>query len=525
MKKTNKNQRVRKQPESRVNQFLRQNKSLCLIIGVLMFIGFVTAVTVITDTNVNSPTGTYVNISADRINEVLYVQAGNGSDIQATIDKANDGDKIILEKGNYTITSSIILNKSVIFEGYGNESVIYGNGDFFMMQVEAKVILRNFQMDMNNPTTNQRDNIRLGAEANDSIIENLILRDSTRAGIFSSAQQFRLLINKVQIYNAGLGTNEGRGIWINADNSVITNSYIENSSRYGIELQNAKYITARDNFINGARRTDGSSGRGYFLVTCEHCDIIGGRVTNSALTGINLAFGSNYSTVRGVRFDNIHSESASESRGIEIQDGTHNVLIEGNYIINITNGTDSNFGVGIFIESGDNNTIENNYIEDTEIGIKFATTVDGVRVENNRFFNVNQSYSMNRQSYYGWQWDENTRRVGLGNNNPNVSLDIMNEPSPYIRLQDDGGNSFDAGGIMFKEDRTNSAQYEFRIRHNGADNELIIEDDDEKFLTIGRFDNSITFGNGTEQYNITLTSPDGTEFTCGVNNSGSFLCS
>src|SRR3990167_6330539 len=50
-------------------------------------------------------------VNASKINNVLYVEAGNGSDIQAKIDEADVGTLIILPSGNYSITDTILLNK------------------------------------------------------------------------------------------------------------------------------------------------------------------------------------------------------------------------------------------------------------------------------------------------------------------------------------------------------------------------------------------------------------------------------
>ena len=46
-------------------------------------------------------------------------------------------------------------------------------------------------------------------------------------------------------------------------------------------------------------------------------------------------------------------------------------------------------------------------------------------------------------------------------------------------------------------------------------------------LAVGNLEveKNISLGTSTVSSNITMFSPDGTEFTCGVNNSGSFLCS
>lgn len=66
---------------------------------------------------------------------------------------------------------------------------------------------------------------------------------------------------------------------------------------------------------------------------------------------------------------------------------------------------------------------------------------------------------------------------------------------------------------------TSSQDIKF-IARNSADSQvtrLILNGGDD-------FGSSVQVGDGVNQHNITMTSPDGTEFSCGVNNSGTFSC-
>lgn len=46
-----------------------------------------------------------------------------------------------------------------------------------------------------------------------------------------------------------------------------------------------------------------------------------------------------------------------------------------------------------------------------------------------------------------------------------------------------------------------------------------------KAFEVNAVTGDVTIGNGTYQANVTLTSPDGTEYQCGVSNGGTFMCS
>jgi len=61
---------------------------------------------------------------------------------------------------------------------------------------------------------------------------------------------------------------------------------------------------------------------------------------------------------------------------------------------------------------------------------------------------------------------------------------------------------------------------------NTGSNNNIIGNEDEDNIIIGKTNitDTLTIGDGTNQINITLTSPDGTEYSCGVNDGGSFTC-
>jgi len=108
---------------------------LWTLFGIMVLIGGAYASTIITDQSVNSPEGIYTNISADMINEVLYVQAGNGSDIQVKLNLANasGGGKVIVPNSNYTLTTTINVPSyvSLIFDKHANIFYNQDSGNVF----------------------------------------------------------------------------------------------------------------------------------------------------------------------------------------------------------------------------------------------------------------------------------------------------------------------------------------------------------------------------------------------------------
>jgi len=81
-----------------------------------------------------------------------------------------------------------------------------------------------------------------------------------------------------------------------------------------------------------------------------------------------------------------------------------------------------------------------------------------------------------------------------------------------------GGNlNYDAiltheGDVTLNED---SGNWTFRVESNT----------DTKLIFINASEDKIYIGDGNNQRNFTMYSPDLTEWNCGVNNAGNFVCS
>lgn len=119
------------------------------------------------------------------------------------------------------------------------------------------------------------------------------------------------------------------------------------------------------------------------------------------------------------------------------------------------------------------------------------------------------------------------------NNQATFALSITNK-SDGIKIYSSGGDNIYVGDDLYFD----SDAYD--IRHSGnmdifPDGQttigLSIDQDGSNLILNGlgtsniQFQDKIQIGLGIAQTNITLTSPDGTEFTCGVNNSGTLSCS
>lgn len=98
------------------------NRKILLALLCFLFIGGVYAVTTISDVGVTTP----------EVNNVLYVQAGNETDLRLKINQSRDsgGGLVMVPEGTYNIVNTINLSGDVIVKGYGVSTIIKPTGDF-----------------------------------------------------------------------------------------------------------------------------------------------------------------------------------------------------------------------------------------------------------------------------------------------------------------------------------------------------------------------------------------------------------
>ncbi len=176
---------------------------LWTLVGIIIFAGIAWAGTIITDTTVTTDSGTYTNITADRINEVLYVDAGNADDIQVKIDMCPSlGCKIIIPSGTYEFTDRITMADNIHLEGAGESTIL--NFDSGTEYITAE------------PSTNylKISNLRINA--------NNVSTSLYRAINFSGANiHNEVHLNNLHIFEAR------RAININATNIYIKDSFFD----------------------------------------------------------------------------------------------------------------------------------------------------------------------------------------------------------------------------------------------------------------------------------------------------------
>ena len=127
---------------------------------------------------------------------------------------------------------------------------------------------------------------------------------------------------------------------------------------------------------------------------------------------------------------------------------------------------------------------------------------------------------------------DSTGNVGIGTTDPDQKLEVGGD-SVNIYLRIDADVSKQAALEFTKDD-----SQEWIIYQPGSSEDLVVFDVDGlndavmTFQTGGNVgigttnpETLLQIGNGQAQQNITMTSPDGTNYSCGVANGGTFSCS
>ena len=500
-----------KTKESMLNNFARRNKTVLFIAFFFAFLAIsVLAATTITDTNVDSPTGTYTNLSADSINSVLYVDAGNGSDIQVKIDLSAGGQEVrITEPGTYNLDSTLSTT----------------NGDILIM---SEGVILNVTGDFNGINLSTTGNVHIsGGRINvptDTYTHSAIyLNPSTD---ISSTNP--IIIEDINLYQTGDGS--GNGIFIDTPDN-------------GDSLTWARFENLVIDNFNTSIRLESTAGDGNSYINANWFNNIVGKggayMYYVSVTGGNEISGNSFN--KNQMQSNADAIAMISAAGIFQQNYIEafmwDIVGSAEYI-NLDASATSNYIVGRF-EVG----------KFTDLG--FNTKVD---------YYSNYIYGIDR--IYG---DDNIDDfIQMGSHE--IIYSGVTGSENKIRLQKNGSVSND-NVHWYLSDRSNGQDF-WIYSFNGSDywnpimidyseKEINIRDTlkitDKLTFALGEIiDNlvdgwlritgslevtgdlnvtgtatitNVTVGDGISQHNITMTSPDGTEYSCGVADGGAFTCS
>ncbi|MHA1895109.1 MAG: LamG-like jellyroll fold domain-containing protein [Candidatus Helarchaeota archaeon] len=368
------------------------------------------------------------NITADRINEVLYVQVGNATDIQTKLNSANDGSILMLPCGTYVIDTSISLpvGKKVKIEGVDKNCVILqvnntrdgftannntyahfesvtfsSNGDFATIgETNAIMAIRNYEA-----------NASVDYEIKDCIFQNLTnglrhkqsgynygnvilignefkdFNDDVSTGITFAMASFQFLKpNEYQVriennyihgqkVNTGAGA-ETRGLTFNGNDNAISknvifkNNKVFNVTNDALRIQEVDGALFEGNEIYYFGQANSSHRDGLVLNSCKNSKV----ADNIVLEGYGRVLRTDQSVDSLIEGNIFYGGSNGLSGGISRLTINSNLTFRGNYI-----RSDKDPAFYIEADSHDNlfqdNTFFGSNVQITDLG------------NNNRFIN------------------------------------------------------------------------------------------------------------------------------------------
>jgi len=545
------------------------------LFGIIFLGGLSMAVTFVNDNIINIPsvnttnlnaTNIYANnINASKINGVLHVMPNNGSDISAKIALC-PADKCIVHipAGNYNISSTITLRNNLTIQGEG----------MFKTKIHGKVGSTSSIMSMLTATdVNPLRNIEIrdleidGIEMNRSgafsgtrkaifvqyishgKFENLYLHDTpaTCLGIDFLVDVF---ITGILAENCGNSTtvgSSGIGIGTNGytrEPLIITNSILRNNYNSGILIEEqggsnhatsvviSNIITEYNNdgiYISGTGEITLSNILS-FNNSDEGIEIDPGTFSVVGLKKLQLTNSQFLDNANNGILFTAEDPNVAEvilTNNIVARSGTNGVVLVANEVIFSNNLIEDNLEMGVQLSRG-NQTISNNIIKGNGMqGIKY--TFGGNRSLVKISDNIIKDNGLDEDGT-----DDDGIEISGSSSNAVFSECFITDN--IITDTRDQSNKTQNFGLRFRADQA-SSRLNCEISGNylfGNENGAISENFDGN-STFRYFNNygsphNILYGNLTLS-NITsgnskliVNSPDGTSWTCSVNNTGSFNC-
>lgn len=476
-----------------------------IILGLIIFGGASYALTVINDQTITSP----------QVNSILYVQAGNASDIQAKIDLCSpDGCLVIIPPGSYLQTSDITIKSNLTIQGSGYGTVIIKAGEDV--------------------------NIISNSDASNVVFTDFtyIINGDVGTGVgypfdFAGGNKFdNFHFNNLHLVNGSQITLKYRGTDLNVINCFFDNVFAgiiaNNDSRaniiYDYKFINNKFTSSQPIAVSGeAIDVNLHYNEGSVLVTGNIFSNFSEQAidcndANCIITGNRIEM-NRYSTV--------------PNQGIQVSSQTNNSAIISNNIITGVNGIDSailvnrvddalimgneitgfnnTFARGIRIGSLSYNVrVSNNFMSNLSIGIKDETgSAAQVMLIGNQFTNVVNNTVSSQDTYS--ILDSNLIRLTQGKLYLGTGF-ISNDPWIYIR-----NNTGYEGAYMILDrngQRINFTLTSSRndIRANGKDFRLTTVDSNQLILGTNAADRITVSSTG----NITIQNLTGTgnDYVC-----------
>jgi hypothetical protein len=500
---------------------------------------------------------------------ILYVQANNGSDIQATINECQTtGCTVIIPTGIYNITNSIVPRNNLTLMGQGvGKTILYGNpkesgtpGSFIETLKTANSPLMNFRLEALEINGLEQDNSSynsgikgvyiqymikpvfkdlyihdtvatcLGVDFLDGgLIDNVFVENCGTPGEIGSngigigtngwAREPLIITNSQAQFVANKGImveEQDEGLTANAQDVIISNSIsLFNDDGFAIsgtgETVLANVISANntDNGLVVAATTFNNVGASRVIIT-------GSQFNNNKDNGIYFSGSQNYS--------NPDISELIIDASIISQNRLEGIYADGSDIKISNSIIKGNNASGIELFRSKSSVIGNTISENKKQGIHVYSTnaavnLTDILISDNMILDNGVGGATSSDDAIAIETsaaNRNLKKIIISDNIITNTPNSIGSQGYAIRLSSGGSPS-------------NITDSYIRNNYLKGNDEGAIADG-LGALNVGLFTfgnigvTTNQFGDGTQQYNMTLTSPDGTEYNCGVANGGTFSC-
>lgn len=285
--------------------------------------------------------------------------------IQEVLDKAIEGDTIIVKKGQYD--GNLTINKAIHLTAESG-AIISGSGDGNTIEITASsVTVENFTIEK----SGKKDiDAGIRVESSNNLIQNNILKDIHYGIYVHKGFGNQIVKNQISGYSGHFST-KGNGVHLfyAEDTQLIGNKICETQD--GVYFDFAKKSILKNNEVSRLRY-------GYHVMYAKQ-GLIEGNLSSNNITGLMIMDAEDFRVV-----DNVITENL-DYRG-------HGILIFDSDRINLTNNNVTYNNTGLSLQDARNCNVENNIFAGNYIGLDLKDKNEGnTMIDNNFIGNIMQT--------------------------------------------------------------------------------------------------------------------------------------
>ncbi len=361
-------------------------------------------------------------------------QVSTQDNLQQILDNTIDGDTVILAKGNYF--GNFIINREITLRG-SNETIIDAMGKGHAIHLFNS-----------NITIEDLTIINWG----DDLTEQ-------NSGIYSDKKVENILIQNNQLQGSGFG------IWLQKaehikvlNNTIVGNTKLRSADRgNGIQLSIVKHVLVRGNNVSNTRD-------GLYIISSQE-NVLQNNTMHDLRYGIHYMYSHSNQVLNNLTYNTRAGYALMSSKHLIVSANTSKNSEDYGFLLNfITSSTITDNvikdvwtkpenkvlgrdGKGLFVYNSAYNTISNNLIHTSEIGIHLTAGSENTKVFGNSFINnptqvkyvsnKKQEWSKDGKGNY-WSnylgWDMNNDLVGDVIFEPNDGIDKLVWQYPEMKM-------------------------------------------------------------------------------------------